>query len=281
MKMMTSPFFDDGANDGANDDDDDEGESSDDAIKYASTIVANFSRGHASRRLNKYTNIALFFAVAFVTISRCVTDPNLCDSHHEDGESTTLSFIVDKSWLAMFAMAIFTLGCVVHIFMARYVYYPSEPFEWSLAKLLTVVTAIRVLHAVVFFHGFLVGIFRVGEEPQVHYGVATVLFVSAGVETTLILYKSVQSRPTQMETLVQFVVWVTLTCCFMLYLATNIGWFELLSLGILVLYYIFLNYDMVSNAKVECIIRVPEKVGLGWKLYLPKSIYRINTHALK
>ena len=253
-------------------------------IEYASTTIVHFSRGRASRKLNKYTNCALFLAVIFITASRCLTDPHICDAHHSEGESTTLSFIIDKSWMAMFAMAIFTLTCVLHIFMAWYVYFPNQPFVWNDLKrenILTLVTAIRALHTVVFFHGFLVGIFRVGEEPKVHYGVATVMFTAAGVETLIIAYRAWVQRPHETSTFLQMVVWLTLTTSFITYLVTEIGWFELGSLALLPLYYLFLNYDMGSDAEVECVIKVPEKpkiLGAAWKLYSP-SLYRIKQNS--
>lgn len=254
-------------------------------IKYASTTFVHFSRGRASRKLNKYTNLSLFIAVMFITASRCLTDPHICDAHHQDGESTTLSFIIDKSWMAMFAMAVFTLGCVLHIFMAWWVYYPNEPFTWEKSKdnLFTLVTVIRALHTVVFFHGFLVGIFRVGEEPKVHYGVATVMFSAAGIETFLILFRAWRVRPHESNTLAQFVVYITLSTSFITYLVTEIGWFELGSLALLPLYYLFLNYDMGSDAEVECIVKIPEKpklLGVSWKLYMPRSLYRIKQKSL-
>lgn len=244
--------------------------------KYTNSRVVHFSRGRASRKLNKWTNVVLLVAIAFITLSRCITDPDLCDSKHMEGESTTLSYIIDKSWMAMFAMAVFTLGCCVHIFMAWWVYYPNEPFRWSEPWLLNIVTVIRVLHTVVFFHGFLVGIFRVGEAPTVHYGVATVLFAAAGVETTLILYRAMKKRPYWPQTTAQALLWVALTAFFVSYLVTEIGWFELTSLALLTAYYIFLNFDMASEAEVECIVRIPTNIEAIWRLRLPKSLYRIK-----
>lgn len=254
-------------------------------IKYASTTFVHFSRGRASRKLNKYTNIALLLSVIFITASRCLTDPHICDAHHSDGESTTLSFIIDKSWMAMFAMAVFTLGCVLHIFMAWWVYYPNEPFVWdtiSRENIFTGVTVIRALHTVVFFHGFLVGIFRVGEEPKVHYGVATVMFSSAGIETLVIVYRAWIVRPNDTSTFLQIVLWLSLSASFITYLVTEIGWFELGSLALLPLFYLFLNYDMGSDAEVECIVKTPEKprlLGSAWKLFLPRSLYRIKQNS--
>jgi len=254
-------------------------------IKYATTTFVSFSRGRASRKINTYTNAALFIAVMFITASRCLTDPDICDADHNGGESTTLSFIIDKSWLAMFAMAVFTIGCVLHIFMAWWVYYPNEPFRWgnmSRESLVTVVTVIRALHTVVFFHGFLVGIFRVGEEPRVHYGVASVMFSAAGIESLLILYKAWVSRPHQTSTMLQGVVWVALVSSFITYLVTHVGWFELGSLALLPLFYLFLNYDMGSDAEVECVVRIPQKpklLGVAWKLYMPQSLYRIKQNS--
>tara|TARA_B100001094_G_C18194040_1_gene809328 strand:- start:2505 stop:3398 length:894 start_codon:yes stop_codon:yes gene_type:complete len=254
-------------------------------IKYATTTFVHFSRGRASRKLNTYTNIALLLAVLFITAARCLTDPHICDAHHSDGESTTLSFIIDKSWMAMFAMAIFTLGCVLHIFMAWWVYFPNEPFVWHEIKrenIFTAVTVIRALHTVVFFHGFLVGIFRVGEEPRVHYGVATVMFSAAGIETLFILYRSWILRPHATSTFVQVIVWLTLTCSFITYLVTEIGWFELGTLALLPIFYLFLNYDMGSDAEVECVVKIPEKpklLGAAWRLYMPRSLYRIKQNS--
>jgi len=254
-------------------------------IKYATTTFVHFSRGRASRKINTYTNIALFLAVIFITASRCLTDPDICDGDHNNGESTTLSFIIDRSWMAMFAMAVFTLGCVLHIFMAWWVYYPNEPFRWSKINkesLLNVVTVIRALHTVVFFHGFLVGIFRVGEEPRVHYGVASVMFSAAGIESLLIVYRAWASRPHQAATMLQGVVWIALVSSFITYLVTHVGWFELGSLALLPLFYLFLNYDMGSDAEVECVVRIPEKpklLGIAWKLYMPRSLYRIKQNS--
>jgi len=254
-------------------------------IKYATTTFVHFSRGRASRKLNKYTNIVLFLSVIFIAASRCLTDPHICDAHHSEGESTTLSFIIDKSWMAMFAMAVFTLGCVLHIFMAWWVYYPTEPFVWNEVKkenIFTVVTVIRALHTVVFFHGFLVGIFRVGEEPKVHYGVASVMFSSAGIETLFIVYRAWIVRPNDMSTFLQVVVWLSLSASFITYLVTEIGWFELGSLALLPLFYLFLNYDMGSDAEVECVVKTPQKpriVGSPWKLFMPRSLYRIKQNS--
>ena len=254
-------------------------------IKYATTTFVHFSRGRASRKLNKYTNIALFLSILFITASRCLTDPHICDAHHSDGESTTLSFIIDKSWMAMFAMAVFTLGCVLHIFMAWWVYYPNEPFLWeklNKQNTFTTVSVIRALHTVVFFHGFLVGIFRVGEEPKVHYGVATVMFSSAGIETLLIVYRAWIVRPKDTSTFIQIVVWLSLNASFITYLVTEIGWFELGSLALLPLFYMFLNYEMGSDAEVECIIKTPEQphlLGSSWKLFMPRSLYRIKQNS--
>lgn len=257
-------------------------------IKYASTTFVHFSRGRASRKMNTYTNISLFLAVIFITASRCLTDPDICDADHNGGESTTLSFIIDKSWMAMFAMAVFTLGCVLHIFMAWWVYYPNEPFVWAnistggVVNVVNIVNIIRALHTTVFFHGFLVGIFRVGEEPRVHYGVASVMFTAAFIETLLILYKAVLRRPHQTATILQVGVWLVLISSFTTYLVTRVGWFELGSLALLPLFYLFLNYDMGVDAEVECVVRIPEKpklLGQSWKLYLPQSLYRIKQNS--
>ena len=254
-------------------------------IKYASTTFVHFSRGRASKKINTYTNVALFIAVVFITMSRCLTDPDICDTDHNNGESTTLSFIIDRSWLAMFAMAVFTLGCVLHIFMAWWVYYPNEPFMWAdfnNGSWLNVVTIIRILHTVVFFHGFLVGIFRVGEEPRVHYGVASVMFSAAGIESLLILYKSSVNRPHQTATILQVLLWFILVTSFITYLVTLVGWFELVSLALLPLFYLFQNYDMGSDAEVECVVRIPKNpklLGVAWKLYMPKSLYHIKQNS--
>ena len=238
-------------------------------------IVTSFSRSKVSRQLNMYTNLALVASVVLITLSRCLIDPDICSSARaHSGESTTLSFIIDKSWVAMFAMSAFTVGCCVHIFMAWYVYFPLEPFEWTASSYLSIVTLIRVLHTIVFFHGFLIGIFRVGEAPRVHYGVAVVLFAAAGVETTLILYRAVRAGTTNL--LPQLLLWIMMTTSLCLYLALKIGWFELAALGLLPCFYLFLNYDMGSdNAEVECILKFPE-ISAVWRLHLPRSLYRIK-----
>lgn len=163
-----------------------------------------------------------------IVITRCYSDAHLCAN---EPEHTTLSWLLDDDWRVTFAAVLIGCCALVHLALLWTVWTPRELRS-------RIVRGIRGCWTLGYSSAVAVAVFTVTEHPEIHYTVAFTMFASMIAGAALALW---WGRGRHVYFGWQALHLVSIVGFVLLYTYTWNGWYEIVAIFLIVLYFNWLS----------------------------------------
>jgi len=231
--------------------------------------------------------------VALIIIMRCQLDDAIDCS---DVEGKSFSWLLDWSWIQTFSAVLLGGAAFVNVWFAFGLLYPcyKHPYDhWY-------IWLVRVLHAAGFIGVAMVGVFDLNEHQDAHMSAAFFLFIALSLECILVLFipenrcnvqklfrcKKMTEEEDKIWTMNNYRIWFSLQILHalliptfaVLYVVTDIGPFEWVSIWLIVFYYIWFSRDHQDDMVHTDLVDHPTCPELSYGQFKLMKIQSLQTY---